>query len=135
MKGIVKFDEPKGETFIKDLNNHDFAKFPLYDYKISDDNKKITLAVFRDNKGNGNISYSDVQRCVMQEFNRENNYPKEQPKEGNILPLVERKEANPNAYYLKNSQYLRKEECDSDMIKSPSRGGYLIPMSRSDLYE
>ncbi len=44
-------DLKTGETFIKDLNNHDFAKFPLYDYKISDDNKKITLAVFRDNKG------------------------------------------------------------------------------------
>ncbi len=44
-------DLKTGETFIKDLNNHDFAKFPLYDYKISNDNKRIVLSIFKDNKG------------------------------------------------------------------------------------
>ena len=44
-------DLKSGETIMKDLNNHDFAKFPLYDYKVSEDAKKISISVFKDNKG------------------------------------------------------------------------------------
>ena len=44
-------DLKTGETFIKDINNNDFAKFPLYDYKVSEDAKKISISVFKDNKG------------------------------------------------------------------------------------
>lgn len=50
------------ETFIKDLNNHDFAKFPLYEYIISNDSKKIVLSVFKDNKGeNPNTKLREVE--------------------------------------------------------------------------
>ncbi len=55
-------DLKAGETFIKDLNNHDFAKFPLYDYKITDDNRKIVLSVFKDNKDkNPNTKLREVE--------------------------------------------------------------------------
>ena len=40
-----------------------------------------------------------------------------------------------NAYYLKNSHFLAKEERDPSLIKSIQRGGYLIPATRSDLLE
>ena len=40
-----------------------------------------------------------------------------------------------NAYYLKNSQYLKKEDRDPVLIKSYEREGYLIPISRFDILQ
>lgn len=41
--------------------------------------------------------------------------------------------SSPNAYFLKNSKYLKKEERDIELVYSPSREGYIIPITRFDL--
>lgn len=41
----------------------------------------------------------------------------------------------PNAYYLRNSQYLKKEERDPVLVRSYQRGGYLVPITCPDVLE
>jgi hypothetical protein len=40
-----------------------------------------------------------------------------------------------NAYYLKNSQYLKKEERDPSLVRSYERDGYLVPITHPEVLE
>ncbi len=55
----------------------------------------------------------------------------------NTQALSEGKHSNlkPNAYYLRHSQYLKKEERDPVLVRSHERDGYLVPITHPEILE
>lgn len=66
-------------------------------------------------------------------YNINGSFSKESKNEGGALHSLN--SIKPNCYYLKNSQFLKKEERDPELVRSTSREGYLIPINRFDLLQ
>lgn len=51
------------------------------------------------------------------------------------ISTEEHLQKKPNAYYLRNSQYLRKDERDPALVRSYQRDGYLVPITHPEVLE